>query len=132
MRLFVDTSALAALYRRDDSRHEDAASFLRSANEAELHTNNLVFSETMTLLASHHGQDAALRFGEAYFASRRLVVHYADEGLERGALAVLRAYRDKRLSFTDASAIAVVRGEGLDGVFGFDEDFRRCGLRLYP
>ena len=132
MRLFVDTSALAALFRRDDSRHADAAAFIRSADRAELHTNNLVFSETMTLLAAHHGQDAALRFGTDYFASRRLVVHYADESLERGALAVLRSYRDKRLSFTDASAIAVVRTEGLDGVFGFDEDFRRCGVALYP
>lgn len=132
MRLFVDTSALAALFRRDDSRHADAAAFIRLEERAELHTNNLVLSETMTLLAAHHGQDAALRFGADYFASRRLVVHYADEGLERGALAVLRAYRDKRLSFTDASAIAIVRSEGLDGVFGFDEDFRRCGVELYP
>ncbi|MEK7234520.1 MAG: PIN domain-containing protein [Elusimicrobiota bacterium] len=132
MRLFVDTSALAALYRRDDSRHADAAAFILAAGKAELHTNNFVFSETMTLLASHHGQDAAVRFGTDYFASRRLIVHYADESLERGALAVMRAYRDKRLSFTDASAIAVVRTEGLDGVFGFDEDFRRCGVALYP
>lgn len=132
MRLFVDTSALAALHRRDDSRHEDAAAFIRSVEKAELHTSNLVFCETMTLLASHHGQDAALRFGEAYFASRRLIVHYADESLERGALTVLRAYRDKRLSFTDASAIALVRAEGFDGVFGFDEDYRRCGIALYP
>jgi len=132
VRLFVDTGALVALYRRDDSRHADAAAFIASAGNTELHTCNLVFSETMTLLASHHGQDAAVRFGTDYFASRRLVVHYADETLERSTLAVLRAYRDKRLSFTDASAIAIVRTEDLDGVFGFDEDFRRCGVALYP
>lgn len=132
MRLFVDTSALAGLYRKEDSHHSKAASFLSQWEGGALQTSNLVFAETATLLASRHGQDAAIRFCEDFLASRRLIVHYADEALERAALAVLKSFRDKGLSFVDAATIALVRAEGLDGVFGFDEDFERCGVRLYP
>ena len=95
-------------------------------------TSNLTFAETATLLAARHGQDVSIRFCEDFLASRRLIVHYADESLERAALAVLKTFRDKRLNFVDAATIALVKSEGLDGVFGFDEDFRRCGVALYP
>lgn len=134
MRLFVDTGALAALAHRRDRHHLQAAAFLRALGPADrLQTSNLVFAETTTLLAARHGQAAALRFAEAFLASRRFeVVHYADETLDRAAVAVLRAFRDKALSFTDAATLALVKSHGLDGVFGFDLDFPRCGVRLFP
>ena len=132
MKLFIDTSALAGLFQREDAHHSRAVEFMSQARGSSLHTSNLIFSETATLLAARHGQDSSIRFCEDFLASRRLVVHYADEALERAALAVLKTYRDKRLSFVDASTIAIVKSEGLDGVFGFDEDFARCGLMLYP
>lgn len=132
MKLFIDTSALAGLYQREDSYHAQAVEFMSQARGSALHTSNLIFAETATLLAARHGQDASIRFCEDFLASRRLVVHYADEALERAALAVLKRFRDKRLSFADAATIALVKSEGLDGVFGFDEDFERCGLALYP
>lgn len=132
MKLFIDTSALAGLYQREDSRHAQAVEFLAHTRGAALHTSNLIFAETATLLAARHGQDASIRFCDGFLASRRLIVHYADEALERAALAVLKTFRDKRLSFVDAATIALVKSEGLDGVFGFDEDFARCGLTLYP
>lgn len=134
MRLFVDTGALAALCSARDPYHARAASFLRGLPPgAHLATNNLVFTEAVTLIAARYGQDAAVRFAEGFLASRVWsVVYYADEVLERTAVAVMRRFRDKRLSFTDACVIATVKAEGFDGVFGFDEDFRRCGVALYP
>ena len=89
MRLFVDTGALTALNAPRDPYHARAVEFLRSLPAGtRLTTNNLVFTETVTLMAVRYGQDAAV--------------------------------------------IATVKAEGLDGVFGFDEDFARCGLKLYP
>lgn len=134
MRLFLDTGALTALSVRADPYHPRAIGFYRSLPpQASLTTSNLVFAETVNLIARRYGQYAAVQFGESFFASRRLsAVHYADESLERMALNVMRRFADKTLSFTDASTIAFVRGQGLDGVFGFDEDFRRCGVALFP
>lgn len=132
MKLFIDTSALVALRRKDDAQHARAKEFLLQAGAVEFHTCNLTFSETLTLLAARHGQDAAIDFGTDFMAVQRMKVYYADATLERAGLAVLRAFRDKRLSFVDAATIALVRAERLDGVFGFDADFERCGVRLYP
>lgn len=134
MRLFVDTGALTALNAPRDPHHDRAVEFLRSLPAGtRLTTNNLVFAETTTLMAARYGQDAAVRFAEGFLASRLWsAVHYADEALERAAVATMRRFRDKELSFTDAAVIATVKAEGLDGVFGFDEDFARCGLKLYP
>jgi predicted nucleic acid-binding protein len=134
MKLFVDTGAMAALSSARDPYHARALEFLRSLPPGtHLATSNLVFAETVTLMAARYGQDAAVRFADSFLASRVwAVVHYADETLERAAVATMRRFRDKKLSFTDAAVIATVKAEGLDGVFGFDEDFRRCGVALFP
>lgn len=134
MKLFVDTGALAALSAPQDPHHARAVEFLRGAPPGtRFTTNNLVFAETVTLMAARYGQDEAARFADGFLGSRLFAaVHYADESLERAAVATLRRFRDKSLSFTDATIIATVRADGLDGVFGFDRDFERCGLTLYP
>ena len=134
MRLFVDTGAMTALSAPGDPYHARAVDFLRSLPPGtRLATSSLVFAEAVTLMAARYGQDAAIRFAEGFHGSRLWsVVHYADESMERAAVATMRRFRDKSLSFTDAAVIATVRSEGLDGVFGFDDDFRRCGVALYP
>jgi hypothetical protein len=134
MKLFVDTGAMAALNAARDPYHDRAVKFLRSLPPGtRLATSNLVFVETVTLMAARYGQDAAIRFADGFMGTRLWsVVHYADETLDRAAVATMRRFRDKNLSFTDAAVIATVKAEGLDGVFGFDEDFRRCGVALYP
>jgi predicted nucleic acid-binding protein len=130
----VDTGALAALSTPRDPHHARAVDFLRSAPAGtRFSTNNLVFAEAVTLMAARYGQDEAVRFADGFLRSRFFAaVQYMDEPLERAAVATLRRFRDKTLSFTDAAIIATVRAEGLDGVFGFDRDFERCGLTLYP
>ena len=134
MKLFVDTCALTALSAPRDPYHGRAVEFFRSLPPGtRLATSNLVFAEAVTFMAARHGQDAAIRFAEGFLASRVWsIVHYVDESMERAAVATMRRYRDKKLSFTDAAVIATVKAEGLDGVFGFDENFRRCGVALYP
>ena len=134
MRLFVDTGALAALSEQSDPHHRRAIGFFASLPPGtRLATSSLVFAETTTLLAARFGQDAAIRFGESFVATRIMSdYYYANEILERSALIVMRRFRDKRLSFVDAASIALVKAESLDGVFGFDQDFARCGIPLYP
>lgn len=134
MKLFVDTGALAALNVASDPRHAAALAFFdRLTPGTRLQTSNLVFAETLNLIAARVGQDHAVEVGEAFLASRLMeTVHYVDESLERAALSVMRRFRDKPLSFVDASSIALVQSERLDGVFGFDQDFVRCGVPLFP
>lgn len=133
MKLFVDTSAFLALEDEDDGRHREALEFFRSLSEGDrLQTSNYVVDETITRLRYTVGAAAAIRFAEASLASRACPVAYVDADLERAAIEVLRRYRDKKLSFTDCTTVALVRARRLDGVFAFDEDFVKVGLKAFP
>ena len=83
MRYFVDTGALTALSSPRDPFHSRAVNFLRSLPPGtRLATSNLVFVETVTLMAARYGQDEAVRFAEGFMGSRLWsAVHYADESL---------------------------------------------------
>ena len=66
MTIFVDTGAWYALADTSD-RHHTAASrfFLSEATPGRFATSDLVMAEAWTLIASHLGRPAAVRFWEA-------------------------------------------------------------------
>lgn len=133
MKLFFDTSAFIALQDRSDGAHEAARRVYESLTFADrLFTSNYVVDETITRLRYTIGLPAALAFADAVLDGRLYRVLYVDEEVEAASLTFLKKYKDKRLSFTDATTISLVRENGLDAVFAFDEDFRKVGLRLLP
>lgn len=133
MRLFVDTSAFIALEDRSDRLHAQARAFYERLTVSDrLHSSNFVIDETITRLRYTVGHRAAVHFAEAILASRIFKLLYIDADLEAAALRVLRKFKDKKLSFTDCTSVAIVQQERLDGVFAFDEDFSAMGIRTLP
>ncbi|MBI5245380.1 MAG: type II toxin-antitoxin system VapC family toxin [Elusimicrobia bacterium] len=133
MRIFIDTSAFIALEDRSDRQHPAAREFYLSLTPADrLFTSNYILDETATRLRYTIGLDAAVRFLETMSASRLVRILYVGPDLDKEALGVMKKFRDKRLSFTDCSTIALARTHGLDGVFAFDDDFAGLRLRLFP
>lgn len=133
MKVFVDTSAFIALDDRSDSRHADAKDFYDALTASDrLFTSNYVVDEAITRFRYAVGHHAAVRFAEAILGSRLYEILYVDSDVEAGALQVLKRFRDKELSFTDCTTIALVQRHGLDAVFAFDDDFRKVGLRVAP
>jgi hypothetical protein len=45
---------------------------------------------------------------------------------------LFRLYKDKSLSFTDCTTIALARNMGIIRVFAFDDDFKWVGLETVP
>lgn len=133
MRLFADTSAFIALHDRSDARHPQARRFYESLGAADrLFTSNYVVDETITRLRYAVGHAAAVAFAETILKSRLYSILYVDSDLERSALGFLKRYKDKKLSFTDCTTMALLHEHGLDAVFAFDDDFTKTGLRVLP
>lgn len=128
--IFVDTSAWVALHVRTDYFHDQAADFwnrLRRGSVPLVSTFD-VFGETLTVIRSRAGLAHALEFGEAFLESRILLREEVGAELRRSAWELFKQYRDKPLSFTDCTSLALLKKRGLRHVFSFDEDFRRLGF----
>ncbi len=133
MRLFIDTSAFIALEDRSERVHPAAKAFFERLTSADrLHTSNYVVDETITRLRYMVGHGAAVKFADAVLGGRLFDIAYVDADLEKAAVRVLKKFKDKKLSFTDCTSIALVERQRLDGVFAFDDDFTALGMTMFP
>ena len=126
--IFIDTSALYALADRDDPHHGAARVRLQSLLEAGegLLTHNYVLVESMALLQSRLGRDAALRLAHD---SRAVDVEWIDPAAHQEAVRALARQR-RRVSFVDQVSFVIMRRRGVEVAFAFDPDFEREGFRL--
>lgn len=133
MKLFLDTSAFVALHDRSDSLHDEAKRYFESLTASDrLFTSNYVTDETITRLRYAVGHLAAVTFAEAILKTRLISTFYIDTDVERAAMGFLKKYKDKKLSFTDCTTMALARDHGMDAVFAFDDDFAKAGFRTVP
>jgi len=134
MRIFVDTSAWAALYDRSDVNHDAAAGFLRGlkGRRVALITTDYVLDETLTLIRMRVGHTKAVDFGRWIFESEAVEVEEIDGDLWREAWEIFVRYSDKDFSFTDCTSFALMRRMGLSEAFSFDKHFSQFGFTLLP
>jgi uncharacterized protein len=127
--VFVDTSGLYALLVEEDQAHARSlriAQALRDANEV-LVTHSYVVSESVALVHRRMGWpglDVLLAD-----ALPRIETRWVDRELHERALGAMRAARSS-VSFVDWVSFALMRREGIETAFAFDDDFERQGFRL--
>ena len=136
MRLFVDTSAWAALEDRDDSWHDQAIDFwtqLRGGKTRfrQILTSNYIMDEAMTLLGRRLGKDAAAGFWRKMQATKQVRILRVSEDIELKAFDIFLRGPDD-LSFTDGTSFALMRDEAIDTCFAFDRHFVEMGFALVP
>lgn len=132
MKLLADTSALLALFLRDEKNHRLAARFVHENPRTQFVMTELVFAEFVTHLRSRVGAPRAVTTADKLLASWRYELLFVDMDILRGALARMERFRDKRLSLTDCTSFETMERLKLDGAFAFDADFRDCGFRMLP
>ena len=137
MRLFLDTSALAAIEDLDDANHKKALEFREKMRRGEtpfrsLYTSNYIIDETLTLVRFHCGHGVAIALRKALDASTTVRVLWMTEHLEKTAWKLFQDYSDKEYSFTDCTSFAVMDAEGIRNAFTFDEHFSQHGYSICP
>lgn len=122
---FVDTSAFIALLDGDDLRHAEAARQFRwLATSGSLVTHNYVQVETVALARKRLGIGAVQSLTDHLFPVVRTI--WVDAATHASALMVHRA--GGAPSFVDQVSFAVMRQNGLETAFAFDDDFQAQGF----
>lgn len=124
--LFTDTSAWYAYVDDSDAHHPLAAQFIRTL-ASPLVTSTYIFDETVTLIRSHLGYSAAVRFGEQLRGEQVAKLLRITEQDEQRAWEIFGRHQDKAFSFTDCTSFAMMERLQIDTAFAFDEHFRQYG-----
>ena len=130
--VFLDTSALYAVFDGSDAQHVSAArawdELVRS--DRSLHTSSYVLVELAALLQRRLGIPALDAL--AAYVLPWVNVFWIDEPLHTQALAGLLAARRRDLTLVDCASFAVMRTLGLRQAFALDEHFVEQGFAVVP
>ena len=137
MRLFLDTSAFAAIEDLDDANHMRAVEFREKIRQGKtpfrtLYTSNYIVDEALTLLRFHCGHRVAVTFRKSLETSKLVRVLWVTEVLERAAWDIFEKRSDNEYSFTDCTSFALMNEEAIRNAFTFDEHFSQQGYNLVP
>ena len=133
--VFLDTSALKALFDFSDEFHIKAAKYLDQVKKEKLKmiTSNFILDEAYTLIRARMGKKAALQFRQDLINSisvlKVLRITIKDEKKAWGYFTKLPG---RGVSFTDCSSFALMKRLNLKKAFAFDQDFTKAGFKALP
>lgn len=138
--LFVDSGVFIALQNKRDAQHKSAVTALRALARGAYgrgFTSDFILDEAVTgTRARTRSLADAMAVGNRILGLRGFprILDILPVGgpVVRDALRVLMTYKEKALSFTDATTIALVKARGIDRVLSFDADFDGILERLDP
>lgn len=134
MGVFVDTGVFVAARNSRDINHERAKELLRKAllgEWGEVFTSTFVFNEAVTLaLVRTRRSEIATDIGNFILSSSIIRVLFVDEETFKLAWKIFNNYADRRLSFTDAVSIALMRIYKIERIISFDKHFDGIVARI--
>lgn len=125
--IFIDTSAFVAIRVEDDINHKKAQQFLGAIKEKRLrlHTTNFILDEVYTYFCKSHA--VAIEMAELIMDNPLILLHRVAVEDENRAIEVLKAFKDRDFSYTDATSFAVMERLGINTTFAFDDHFTQYG-----
>jgi len=132
--VFVDTGGWMACADHADPAHVACAAARDTTLEAGriLITTDVVVDETLTLIRFRLGLKAANAWWQQIDGSTRLRWERVENDRFERSRNLFFQYRDKDLSFTDCTSIAVMRELKLTTVITTDGHFRQVGFEVLP
>lgn len=129
-RIFVDTSAFYALMDRSDGNYKKAADMWASLLEKNLYlyTSNYVIVETLALLQSRLGFEAANLWYRDVLGLAEIL--WIDGSIHNLAYELWLSLGRRKLSFVDCVSFVIMRHHKVEKVFGFDKHFEEQGFEI--
>ena len=132
MNVFVDTSALLAVFDRSDGRHSAAKriweELLRGEKTLVIHSYVLV--ETSAVLTRRIGMEAVGVFERDVVPALRIV--WVTRDIHEASVGARLAAGRQALSLVDCASFEVMRRTGVRTAFAFDPHFRAFGYDVIP
>jgi predicted nucleic acid-binding protein len=127
MAVFVDTGIFVAARNRSDNFHEKASSLMEEALRGEfgrICTSEFIVDEAITTaLARTHRHDIAVNTGKFVIDSPRIELLPVTRGVFQSAWDGFRKMKDKPVSFTDCTSLALMETHGIEKIMSFDSEF---------
>lgn len=128
--VFIDTSAIVALFDRFDKPHTRANNLLQIIREKRIRLlmSDYILDESITTALSRIGHDTAVKVGEFILNSNIIELVWLDESVKMKAWEYFKKHPDKKYSFTDCTSFVLMREMKINDFFAFDEDFIKAGF----
>ena len=127
MAVFVDTGLFVAMHNADDEFHLRSKELVERALKGDfgrIFTSDYVVDEAITTaLVRTKRHDLALDLGRYIIESPRITKVWVGEDAFKKAWGKFKVFKDKPLSFTDCTSIALVEMSGIKQIMSFD-----CGF----
>jgi len=134
MSAFIDTGVFVAARNKRDINHEKAVNLLREALKGKygrIYTSDYIFDEAVTVaLVRTRKSDIAIDIGNFILSSKKLRILHVDKLVFMDAWRIFKKYVNKKLSFTDAVSIALMRRYNIDYIMSFDKHFDNIVPRI--
>lgn len=128
---FLDAGIFIAFLDRTDRYHAEAVS-LFAAPPRRWCTSLAVVAETYGWFLHRLGEDSARRFRLLLADLQGLDLLAIDRGVHDLAVEKLDKLRGRRLTYVDASSLALIGRHRIDEVWGTDRDLALEGARIVP
>ena len=134
MKVFLDTSALIAIFVEGDIWHNKCVEKYREYKKENsvFFVNLFVLSEFYTRILYDYGKGALKIVISKIInlqAEDKLRVFQIDAGIFKSSEETMIKFAEHKLSFTDASIYATFKTFKLDEVFTLDTGFKKVGLK---
>src|SRR3989304_4235258 len=128
MKIFADSSALVALFRKSDPNHQKALTISKQLDSNIGIISHYIFAETVTILSQKEGKQQAIDVGE--ILRNKFIWITIDENICDLAWELFQKQLSKNTSFVDCTTFALYKEEIFDKAFAFDDDFKANKIPL--
>jgi len=121
---FLDSTVFIAAAFPKEKHHKEGKAIITSVEEGELGTSiitDYILDEAVTFVRKRKSAVASIEVLEAMVYSPHLKMVKVENRHFEAGLQLFRTY--KRLSFTDAVSVAVMRDLNTEAIYSFDSDF---------
>lgn len=134
MTVFVDTGIFVALRNAEDINHQKSKEIMQSTLKGDwgrIYTSDYIIDEAITTaLVRTKRHDIAVDVGSYIIDSPRIIKIVVDNEIFNAAWLVFQNLKDKSLSFTDCTSIALSQKIGIKQILSFDSGFDGLIKRL--
>ncbi|NBD15196.1 MAG: PIN domain-containing protein [Cyanobacteria bacterium] len=126
--LLLDTSGLLCYLHKNEPQHKKAVQLLNQANQSLTHS--YVFAELIALAqVRRFPRLPTLNFMNDLLENPDIEVIWVDESLNRKAITLLMARRDKTYSLCDAVSFILMQNHGITEALTTDRHFEQEGFQ---
>jgi predicted nucleic acid-binding protein len=133
--VFVDTGIFVALHNADDEFHLRSKKLMEQALKSDfgrIFTSDYIIDEAITTaLVRTKRHDLAHDLGRLIIESPRITKLWVGEDVFELAWKKFSMFKDKPLSFTDCTSIAIIESKAIKQIMSFDRGFDGLVARIY-